>query len=199
MAVKKVKRPILVGPNEDNDETVGQEQSKMDLNEYVKEEESMSQMNKGNHYNLDKSYSEVLLRPTTQKNAALERVISFKDDSISIQRIAKIPEGTYEYQIEEINVRENVETQYGLKDQYVITFALYSEVTEQVTRVSIPYNISSNPKSALMMFLNAFKETFRGKMIKIGSLVDLTGQARIHHMVSENGNVFEKIQIFTVE
>ena len=194
-----MKRPILVGPNEDNDETVGQEQSKMDLNEYVKEEESMSQMNKGNHYNLDKSYSEVLLRPTTQKNAALERVISFKDDSISIQRIAKIPEGTYEYQIEEINVRENVETQYGLKDQYVITFALYSEVTEQVTRVSIPYNISSNPKSALMMFLNAFKETFRGKMIKIGSLVDLTGQARIHHMVSENGNVFEKIQIFTVE
>ncbi|MEG8979325.1 hypothetical protein U8Y98_21715 [Priestia megaterium] len=199
MAVKKVKRPILVGPSEDNDETVGQEQSEMDLNEYGKEEETMSQMNKGNHYSLDKSYSEVLLRPTTQKNAALERVISFKSDSISIQRIAKIPEGTYEYQIEEINVRENVETQYGLKDQYVITFALYSEVTEQVTRVSIPYNISSNQQSALMMFLNAFKETFRGQMITIGSLVDLTGQARIHHMVFENGNVFEKIEILTVE
>ncbi|PMD07605.1 hypothetical protein CJ194_23680 [Priestia megaterium] len=199
MALKKVKRPILVGPSEDGDKQMKKEQTEIDVNKYGKEEKSMNQINKVNNYNLNKSYSEVPLSSNAQKNPAMERVISFKSDSISIQRIAKIPEGTYEYQIEEINVRENVETQYGLKDQYVITFALYSEVTEQVTRVSIPYNISSNQQSALMTFLNAFKETFRGQMITIGSLVELTGQARIHHMVSENGNVFEKIEILTVE
>lgn len=199
MALKKVKRPILVGPSGDSDKQMKKEQSEIDVNKNGREEKSMNQINKVNNYNLDKNYTEVSLKFTTQKNSALERFISFKEDSISIQRIAKIPEGAYEYRIEEINVRENVETQYGLKDQYVITFALYSEITKQVTKVSIPYNISSNQQSALMLFLSAFKEIFRGERITIRNLVGLIGQARIHHIVSETGNIFEKIEILTAE
>jgi hypothetical protein len=192
MALKKVRRPVLNTPSEDNN-TLEQE-----ANKNGKEELSMTQNNTVSNENLNERLFESFSN-TPQKSAAMERIISFGDDSVSMKRMAKVDEGLFEYRIDEITVRENVVTQFGLKDQYVITFALYSEVTKQVTKLSLPFNISSNQQSALMMFLGAFKQVFKGQRITMGHLIGLTGQARIHHVTSEAGNIFEKVEILTVE
>lgn len=169
MALKKVRRPVLNRPSENNNR-LEQEQAENEVNSNRKEEPSMNQLNTINHYNQNESYSK---SSSTQKTSALERIISFEDDSVSMQRTAKIAEGVYDFRIDEIAVRENVETQYGMKDQYVVSFSLYSEITQQVKELSLPYNISSNPKSALMMFLGAFKEIFKGQRITMRHLVGL--------------------------
>lgn len=145
MALKKVRRPVINKPSEDNNKELEQE-----ANKNGREELSMNQHNTNSNENMNERLSETLSN-TIQGSPAMERIISFGDDSVSMQRTAKVPEGIYDYNIDEINVRENVQTQYGLKDQYVITFSLYSEVTEQVTKLSLPYNISSNQQSALVM------------------------------------------------
>lgn len=193
MALKKVRRPVINKPSEDNNKELEQE-----ANKNGKEELSMNQQNTINNENMNERLSESFSN-ASQRSDAMERIISFGDDSVSMQRTAKVPEGIYDYNIDEIDVRENVQTQYGLKDQYVITFSLYSEVTEQVTKLSLPYNISSNQQSALMMFLGAFKQVFKGQRITMGHLIGLTGQARVHHVNSEAGNIFEKIEVLTVE
>lgn len=193
MALKKVRRPVINKPSEDNNKELEQE-----ANKNGKEELSMNQHNTNSNENMNERLSESFSN-TSQRSDAKERIISFGDDSVSMQRTAKVPEGIYDYNIDEIDVRENVQTQYGLKDQYVITFSLYSEVTEQVTKLSLPYNISSNQQSALMMFLGAFKQVFKGQRITMGHLISLTGQARVHHVTSEAGNIFEKIEVLTVE
>ncbi|HFK1768061.1 TPA: hypothetical protein ACGXGV_000354 [Bacillus paranthracis] len=193
MALKKVRRPVINKPSEDNNKELEQE-----ANKNGKEELSMNQQNTINNENINERLSESFSN-ASQRNDAMERIISFVDDSVSMQRMAKVNEGLFEYRIDEINVRDNVVTQFGLKDQYVITFSLYSEVTEQVTKLSLAYNISSNQQSALMMFLGAFKQVFKGQRITMGHLIGLTGQARIHHVTSEAGNIFEKIEILTIE
>ncbi|MBD8071545.1 hypothetical protein [Bacillus sp. PS06] len=193
MALKKVRRPVINKPSEDNNKELEQE-----ANKNGKEELSMNQHNTNSNENMNERLSESFSN-TSQRSDAMERIISFGDDSVSMQRTAKVPEGIYDYNIDEIDVRENVQSQYGLKDQYVITFSLYSEVTEQVTKLSLPYNISSNQQSALMMFLGAFKQVFKGQRITMGHLTGLTGQARVHHVTSEAGNIFEKIEVLTVE
>ncbi len=193
MALKKVRRPVINKPSEDNNKELEQE-----ANKNGKEELSMNQQNTINNENMNERLSESFSN-ASQRNDAMERIISFVDDSVSMQRMAKVNEGLFEYRIDEINVRDNVVTQFGLKDQYVITFSLYSEVTEQVTKLSLAYNISSNQQSALMMFLGAFKQVFKGQRITMGHLIGLTGQARIHHVTSEAGNIFEKIEILTIE
>ncbi|MDR4316648.1 Uncharacterised protein [Niallia circulans] len=193
MALKKVRRPVINKPSEDNNKELEQE-----ANKNGKEELSMNQQNTINTENMNERLSESFSN-ASQRNDAMERIISFVDDSVSMQRMAKVNEGLFEYRIDEINVRDNVVTQFGLKDQYVITFSLYSEVTEQVTKLSLAYNISSNQQSALMMFLGAFKQVFKGQRITMGHLIGLTGQARIHHVTSEAGNIFEKIEILTIE
>lgn len=193
MALKKVRRPVINKPSEDNNKELEQE-----ANKNGKEELSMNQQNTINNENMNERLSESFSN-ASQRNDAMERIISFVDDSVSMQRMAKVNEGLFEYRIDEINVRDNVVTQFGLKDQYVITFSLYSEVTEQVTKLSLPYNISSNQQSALMMFLGAFKQVFKGQRITMGHLIGLTGQARVHHVTSEAGNIFEKIEVLTVE
>ena len=198
MAIKKVIHPVLIGPSEYKDR-LEQELIENEANSKGKEEPSMNQLNTVNSNNLNGRYHESFSNTTVQKGSALERVISFEDDLISMKRIAKIHEGVYDYRIEEVTVRENVETQYGLKDQYVVSFSLYSEITDQITKLLLPYNISSNNQSALMMFLGAFKGIFKGQRITMRHLVGLIGQARIYHVVSEAGNVFEKIEILTVE
>jgi hypothetical protein len=132
------------------------------------------------------------------KEAGLDRVISFMDNNVSMQRQAKIQEGDYHFRIEEITFRGNFQTQYGLKDQYVISFSLDSEATKNVPKLLLPYNISNNQQSALMIFLSAFNGVFRGRKVTFGQLVGLTGHARIHHVVSDIGNVFEKIEILSV-
>lgn len=193
MALKKVRRPVINKPSEDNNKELEQE-----ANKNGKEELLMNQHNTISNENMNERLSESFSN-TSQRSDAMERIISFGDDSVSMQRIAKVNEGLFEYRIDEINVRDNAVTQFGLKDQYVITFSLYSEVTEQVTKLSLAYNISSNQQSALMMFLGAFKQVFKGQRITMGHLIGLTGQARIHHVTSEAGNIFEKIEILTVE
>ncbi|KAA0808417.1 hypothetical protein EI976_12575 [Bacillus licheniformis] len=193
MALKKVRRPVINKPSEDNNKELEQE-----ANKNGREELSMNQHNTNSNENMNERLSETLSN-TIQGSPAMERIISFEDDSVSMQRTAKIAEGVYDFRIDEIAVRENVETHYGLKDQYVVSFSLYSEITQQVKELSLPYNISSNPKSALMMFLGAFKEIFKGQRVTMKHLEGLTGQARIHHVVSVAGNVFEKIEILTVE
>ncbi|MBL5766576.1 hypothetical protein B5V88_05390 [Heyndrickxia sporothermodurans] len=198
MALKKVRRPVINKPSEDNKIVQEQEQPEQEANQSGKEESSMNKHNTVNNENPTEEISETLSN-TIQGSPAMERIISFGDDSVSMQRTAKVPEGIYDYNIDEIDVRENVQTQYGLKDQYVITFSLYSEVTEQVTKLSLPYNISSNQQSVLMMFLGAFKQVFKGQRITMGHLIGLTGQARVHHVTSEAGNIFEKIEVLTVE
>lgn len=49
------------------------------------------------------------------------------------------------------------------------------------------------------MFLGAFKQVFKGQRITMGHLIGLTGQARVHLVTSEAGNIFEKIEVLTVE
>lgn len=134
-----------------------------------------------------------------QQSPVMDKIISFQDGSVSMQRLAKVEEGVYGFSIDEITVRENVRTQYGMKDQYVITFSFYSGTSEQFVKLSKPYNISSNQQSALMIFLGAFREVFKGQRITIRHLIGMTGRARVHHVVSEAGNVFEKIEVIDVE
>ncbi|HEF5700867.1 MULTISPECIES: hypothetical protein [Bacillaceae] len=198
MALKKVRRPVLNKPSEDNDKGLEQEQPEKEVNERGKEEPSMNQLNTVNDYNVNESPDKIS-SSTTKEDSPLDRIISFEDDSVSMQRMAKVDEGLFDYQIDNITARENVETRYGFKDQYVIAFSLYSEGTEQITKLSLPYNNSTNQQSALMMFLGAFKEVFKGQRISMRHLIGLTGQAKIHHVTSEAGNVFEKIEILTVE
>ncbi|MCA0151353.1 hypothetical protein LCD52_21875 [Rossellomorea vietnamensis] len=199
MALKKVKRPVLNGPNEDNNEVLEQEQVETkEVIENGKEEHSMTHLNTGSSSNLNVE-SESFLNNNIQKSPAMERVFTFGDDFVSMKRIAKIAEGIYDFRIDEINVKENVETHYGTKDQYVITFSLGNQSTKEITTLTLPYNISSNQQSALMEFLGAFKEVFRGQRITMGYLVGMVGQARIYHVISEAGNVFEKIEILDVE
>lgn len=193
MAVKKVKRQ-----QQQYREAI--EQPEMEVNDSRKDDSSMNSYSKqGGNDNLKESYPVFSSTTNTGGNPALERVISFQDDSIAVQRLAKIAEGVYDFRIDKITVREGVETQYGVKDQYVISFSLYSELTEQITKLSLPYNISMHQQSALMMLLGAFKEVFRGQKITMTQLIGLTGQARVHHVASQSGNVFEKIEILTVE
>lgn len=162
------------------------------------EEPSMNPHNSISSENLNENFESVS-KANFLKSSAMDRIIYFDNDSVSMQRTAKIAEGVYDFCIVEITVRENVETQYGLKDQYLITFSLYDESTEQFTKLSMPYNISSNQQSALMIFLGAFKDVFKGKKITIRHLIGMIGQARITHVISEDGNVFEKVEIVGVD
>lgn len=198
MALKKVRRPVLNGPTEDNIETLEQERVETKVIENGEEEKSMNQLNTGSSSNLTAEFKS-LPNNHSQKNSALERVFTFGDDFVSMQRSAKIAEGIYEFRIDEIGVKENVETQYGTKNQYVITFSLANQSTNEITTLTQPYNISSNQQSALMEFLGAFKEVFRGQRITMSYLIGMFGQARIYHVVSGAGNVFEKIEILHVE
>ncbi|TYS18050.1 hypothetical protein FZC78_09490 [Rossellomorea vietnamensis] len=196
MALKKVRRPVKNGPNEDNIQTL--KQVEMKLIENGEEGNSMNYLNTGSGSNLT-AESTSLSNNSIQQSTAMERVFTFGDDFVSMKRIAKIAEGIYDFRIDDIGVKENVETQYGTKDQYVITFSLGNPSTNEITTLTLPYNISSNHQSALMEFLGAFKDVFRGKKITMRYLVGMTGQARVYHVVSEAGNVYEKIEILDVE
>lgn len=196
MALKKVKRPVLRGPNNENDKKLEHEHSEEELNKNGKGDYAMEEI-ENNNFNSNEGNLKTSLSEA-RKATALDRVISFGDDSVSMPRTAKIEEGVYGFRIDNITVRENVETQYGRKDQYVVSFSLAGKFSEPVTRLSIPYNISSNQQSALMTFLGAFMEVFRGQKITIGRLIGLIGEAHIYHVVSETGNVFERIEILSV-
>lgn len=135
-----------------------------------------------------------LLSGNTDKVSALERVISFNDNGvINISRQAKVDEGRYSFVIKNIQFQSNVLTKYGLKDQYVIEFGLNNEVT-----IEMRYNISTHPDSAFIQLLKSFKDIFNGKQVRISELIGITGEAEIHHVISELGNVFEKLEVINV-
>lgn len=192
--LKKVRRPVLSKPEVDSN-LIEQEQDEIESIENGKEEPTMNHLNTVSSSNLEEEHN----KSDALKGSAMERVFTFGDGFVSMRRTAKIAEGVYDFRIDDIGVKENVETQYGIKDQYVIEFSLASESTQQITTLSLPYNISSNQQSALMMFLGAFKEVFKGQRITMRYLIGMIGQARIYHVVSEAGNVFEKIEILNVE
>ncbi|MBB2483136.1 hypothetical protein H5P36_23555 [Bacillus sp. APMAM] len=128
------------------------------------------------------------------KGSALDRVISFTPEgTINIGRRAKVDEGRYPFVIKDIRYQSNVLTKYGVKDQYVFEFSLNDEAT-----IEMKYNVSTHPDSALIQFLNSIKEVFKGKQVRIGDLIGISGEAEIHHVISEAGNVFEKLEVISV-
>lgn len=193
--LRKPKYPVLSQPNEVYRSVPVHEEDEIELIKNGTEEPFTNQFNPVKSNDLEEEHN----KSVAIKSSAMERIFTFGDDFISTVRTAKIAEGIYDFRIDDIGVKENVDTQYGMKDQYVIKFSLYSEKTERIMALTVFYNISSHQKSELMMFLSAFKEVFKGQRITMNYLIGKTGHAKIYHVFSEAGNAFEKIEILNVE
>jgi hypothetical protein len=214
MALKKVKRPVLKGEQEYL-KMKGLNHSMTSNNDLVKTtnvslEESnnavlSNQTDNSNIYQLNDDEAcvdemEKVLESVKNKNqSAMNRLISFLEENVRMPRKAKVEEGNYSFRIDNITSREGVEGKYGVYDQFLITFSLSQSGMDVPIQITLPYTVSSNPESLLMMFLAKFKPIFEGQSITIKQLVGLKGRCKITHYQNTYGDVYERLEVLEVE
>ncbi|WP_019720239.1 hypothetical protein [Heyndrickxia coagulans] len=214
MAIKKVRRPVLKGEQEYL-RMKGLNHSMTSNNDLVKTtnvslEESnnavlSNQTYNSNIYQLNNDEAcvdamEKVLESVKNKNqSAMNRLISFLEENVRMPRKAKVEEGNYSFRIDNITSREGVEGKYGVYDQFLITFSLSQSGMDVPIQITLPYTVSSNPESPLMMFLVHFKPIFQGQSITIKQLVGLQGRCKITHYQNTYGDVYERLEVLKVE
>lgn len=213
MALKKVKRPILQGEdkslegkgwenivdnkNELKETTndLSQKHSSSVLSDYSSDCDANLEVNADS---IHEDKAEYESRSMAGKSA-LNRIISFTEDSVKFLRSAKIEQGKYYFRIDDIASEENVVGKFGKYDQFLITFSLYKIAMDAPVQITIPYTISKKPESPLMLFLAKFKSIFEGQSIIIKQLIGLKGNCEINHYKTDAGDVYEKLLVKSVE
>lgn len=212
MAIKKVRRPVLKGEQEYL-RMKGLNHSMTSNNELVKTtniplEESNNAVfsNEMNNSNIFRSnddeacVGEMEKESVKNKNhSAMNRIISFLEENVRMPRKAKVEEDDYYFRIDNITSREGIEGKFGTYDQFLITFSLSQSGMDVPIQITLPYTVSSNPESPLMMFLVHFKPIFQGQSITIKQLVGLQGRCKITHYQNTYGDVYERLEVLEVE
>ena len=212
MALKKVKRPVLKGEQEYL-KMKGLNHSMTSNNDLVKTtnvslEESnntvlSNQTDNSNIYQLNNDEAcvgEMEKESVKNKNhSAMNRIISFLEENVRMPRKAKVEEDDYYFRIDNIYCREGIEGKFGTYDQFLITFSLSQSGMDVPIQITLPYTVSSNPESPLMMFLVHFKPIFEGQSITIKQLVGLQGRCKITHYQNTYGDVYERLEVLKVE
>ncbi|MED4851786.1 hypothetical protein P9386_08145 [Caldifermentibacillus hisashii] len=210
--IKKVKRPVLKGEQEYL-RMKGLNHSMTSNNDLVKTtnvslEESnnavlSNQTYNSNIYQLNNDEAcvgEMEKESVKNKNhSAMNRIISFLEENVRMPRKAKVEEDDYYFRIDNITSREGIEGKFGTYDQFLITFSLSQSGMDVPIQITLPYTVSSNPESPLMMFLVHFKPIFQGQSITIKQLVGLQGRCKITHYQNTYGDVYERLEVLKVE
>lgn len=212
MALKKVKRPILQGEDKSL-EGKGWENIVDNKNELKETTNDLSQKHSSSvlsdyssdcdtnlEVNADSIHEDKVKYESRSMagKSALNRIISFTEDSVKFLKSAKIEQGKYYFRIEDIASEENVVGKFGKYDQFLITFSLYKSAVDAPVQITIPYTISKKPESPLMLFLAKFKSIFEGQSIIIKQLIGLKGNCEINHYKTDAGDVYEKLLVKSV-
>lgn len=213
MALKKVRRPVLHGEKEFSEKKGWNnvtesnnefEETNIDLQE---EWDSPILSNQPLFHNTDLEIDantinedETEYEPkNVQGELALNRLISFMEDSVRMPRKPKVEQGKYSFRIDNITSKENIAGKFGRYDQFLIAFSLYRIGVDVPIQITIPYIISSKVDSPFMLFLASFKSIFKGQNINITQLVGLKGNCEVSYYETATGDIYERLLIKNVE
>ncbi|WP_067727841.1 hypothetical protein [Oceanobacillus damuensis] len=213
MALKKVRRPVLHGEKEYlekkgwNNVMDARNELEETTNDLQNEWNSPILQNQSNVHNTDLEIDadtidedEAEFEPKKALGeSALNRTISFLEDSVRLPRKPKVEQGNYSFRIDNITSKENIVGKFGAYDQFLIAFSLYKIGIDVPIQITIPYIISSKPESPLMLFLASFKSIFNGQNITITQLVGLQGTCVVSHYETALGDIYERLLVKNVE
>jgi hypothetical protein len=106
------------------------------------------------------------------------------------KREPKLDEGEHPATVAEVEDENGVETQYGIKDRYVISYAINGVVVRK------RYTKSLFPKSNLYKLITTLDgDNFDGENYDVDNLVDKPCRVVITHSINEEtGDVWERIE-----